>query len=53
METTTPTDPAETSFDIVARQDSLEADVALLRGDVDEVKARVEKIGRVASRPAL
>lgn len=49
----TPTDPAETSFDIVARQDSLEADVALLRGDVDEVKARVEKIGRVASRPAL
>ncbi len=53
METTTPTDPAETSFDIVARQESLEADVALLRGDVDEVKARVEKIGRVASRPAL
>ncbi len=48
-----PTDPAEASFDIVARQDKTEADVATLRSDVDEVKARVDKIGRAAARPAI
>ncbi|MFA6218945.1 MAG: phage major capsid protein [Erythrobacter sp.] len=53
MDTTTPTDPAEASFDIVARQDRTEADVAALRSDVDEVKARVDKIGRAAARPAI
>ena len=55
MDTTTPapTDTAEASFDIVARQDKTEADVAALRSDVDEVKARVDKIGRVAARPAI
>ncbi|WP_100260229.1 phage major capsid protein [Qipengyuania seohaensis] len=54
---TTPTDiasdQAEASFDIVARQDKTETDVAALRSDVDEVKARVDKIGRAAARPAL
>ena len=53
MDNTTPTDPAEASFDIVARQDKTEADVAALRSDVDEVKARVDKIGRAAARPAI
>ncbi len=58
MDTTSPapasaTDPAEASFDIVARQDQAEADIAALRSDVDEVKARVDKIGRAAARPAL
>ena len=58
MDTTTPasasaTDPAEASFDILARQDQAEADIAALRSDVDEVKARVDKIGRAAARPAL
>ena len=54
--TTTPTpaaDPVEASFDIVTRQDKTEADVAALRSDVDEVKARVDRIGRAAQRPAL
>ena len=46
-------DQAEASFDIVARQDKTEADVAALRSDVDEVKARIDKIGRAAARPAL
>ncbi len=53
------TDPLEASFDIVARQDVLEekqdraeADIVMLRSDVDEVKARVDTIGR-AARPAL
>ena len=58
MDTTTPapasaTDPAEASFDILVRQDQAEADIAALRSDVDEVKARVDKIGRAAARPAL
>lgn len=51
--TTTPTDPLEDSFDIVARQDKTEEEVASLRSDVDEVKARVDKIARAASRPAI
>lgn len=54
--TTTPApaaDPVEASFDIVTRQDKTEADVAALRSDVDEVKARVDRIGRAAQRPAL
>lgn len=48
-----PIDPAEASFDIVARQDRVEADVSALRGDVDEVKARVDRIARAATRPAI
>ena len=47
--TATPIDPAEASFDIVARQETTEAAVADLRSDLDRVKAR---IGR-AARPAL
>ncbi|MBY6127177.1 phage major capsid protein [Qipengyuania aquimaris] len=49
--TTTP-DQAEASFDIVARQDKTEADVASLRSDVDEVKTRVDKIAQAATRAA-
>ena len=52
---TTPanTDPVEESFDLVSRQDKSEADIAVLRSDVDEVKARIDKIGRAAVRPAI
>lgn len=50
---TTTTDQLDASFDLVARQDRTEADVATLRSDVDEVKARVDKIGRAAQRPAI
>ncbi|WP_299194976.1 phage major capsid protein [uncultured Erythrobacter sp.] len=46
-------DPAEQSFDIVARQDKAETDIAGLRSDVDEVKARLDKVSRAASRPAI
>jgi HK97 family phage major capsid protein len=46
-------DPLEASFDLVARQDRAESAIATLRSDVDEVKARVDKIGRAAARPAL
>ncbi len=50
---TKPVDTLEQSFDIVARQDRAEADIAALRGDVDEVKARMDKVARAASRPAI
>jgi len=46
-------DPAEASFDILARQDRAETAIAALRSDVDEVKARVDRIGRAAVRPAI
>ena len=56
IQTPTPTqtpapDQAEASFDIVARQDRTEANLAALRGEVDEVKARVDRIGRAADGP--
>ena len=46
-------DPLEASFDIVARQDRAEAEIASLRGDVDEVKSRLDKVARAASRPVI
>jgi HK97 family phage major capsid protein len=49
----TTTDAAEASFDIVARQDKTEAEITALRSDVEDVKARVDKIGRAAQRPAI
>jgi predicted phage gp36 major capsid-like protein len=52
--TTTPAiDPAAASFDLVARQDAAEADIAVLRDEVVEVKARVDRIAIAAQRPAL
>lgn len=46
-------DQLEASFDIVARQDKTESDVTALRSDVDEVKARLDKVAKAAARPAL
>ena len=46
-------DQLDASFDIVARQDKTEADVAMLRSDVDEVKARLDKVAKAATRPAI
>lgn len=52
--TPTPTaDPMEASFDIVARQDKAEADITTLRSDVDEVKSRLDKVARAATRPTI
>ncbi len=47
------TDAMDASFDIVARQDQAEADIASLRSDVDEVKSRLDKVARSATRPAM
>lgn len=41
------------SFDIVERQEAHDAALASLRSDIDEVKGRLEKAGRVALRPML
>lgn len=41
------------SFDLVARQDETEKAVTVLRSDVDEVKARLDRVSRAAARPAL
>jgi HK97 family phage major capsid protein len=53
METTTPTDTLDTSFDLVARQEAAEKAIDTLRGDVDEVKTRLDRVGRAAARPVL
>jgi len=55
---TTTTAPAKAdtmtdSFDIVARQDEADKKITVLRSDVDEVKARLDKVGRAAARPAI
>lgn len=41
----------EASFDLVARQDEAEKAIAGLRGEVDEVKGRLERIGRAPRTP--
>tara|TARA_A100001391_G_scaffold101953_1_gene67772 strand:+ start:23649 stop:24788 length:1140 start_codon:yes stop_codon:yes gene_type:complete len=41
------------SFDLVSRQDEAEKAIKVLRSDVDEVKARLDRVSRAASRPAL
>ncbi len=50
---TTPADPLEQSFDLVERQDKADAEIKSLRSDVDEVKARLDKVSRAASRPSM
>jgi HK97 family phage major capsid protein len=50
----TPTDePLAASFDLVARQESTEQAVTALRGDVEEVKGRLERVSRAAARPPI
>ncbi|WP_419181657.1 phage major capsid protein [Novosphingobium mangrovi (ex Huang et al. 2023)] len=49
----TPTQPLDASFDLVTRQDATEQAVEALRGDVDDVKARLDRVSRAAARPAL
>ncbi len=53
MPLNTETDTLNASFDLVARQDAAEEAIEALRSDVDEVKARLDKVSRAAARPAL
>ncbi|HYD23543.1 MAG TPA: phage major capsid protein [Croceibacterium sp.] len=47
------TEALAASFDLVARQDEAEKAIDVLRSDVDEVKARLDRVSRAAARPAL
>jgi HK97 family phage major capsid protein len=53
MEMNKSTDNLTSSFDIVSRQDSAEKAIKALRSDVDEVKWRLDRMGRAASRPLI
>jgi len=43
----------EGSFDLVARQDAADAAIGELRGQVDEVKGRLDRLGRASGRAPL
>lgn len=53
MNIETKADTLTGSFDIVDRQEAQDAALASLRSDIEEVKGRLEKAGRVALRPML
>jgi len=43
----------DASFDIVARQDAADEAIKGLRGDVEEVKSRLDRVSRAAARPMI
>jgi len=47
------TEALAASFDLVARQDEAEKAIGVLRSDVDEVKARMDRVSRAAARAPL
>jgi HK97 family phage major capsid protein len=51
MELENETGALEASFDVVARQDEADKAIAVLRGEVDEVKGRLDRIGRAPKAP--
>lgn len=53
MESMPPVEALDTSFDLVARQDATDAAVSALRTDVEDVKSRLDRVSRAASRPVI
>jgi len=53
MENTVPVEALDASFNLVARQDAAEEALGALRTDVEEVKSRLDRVSRAASRPVL
>ena len=53
MESPPPVEALDSSFDLVTRQDATEAAVEALRGDVEDVKSRLDRGGRAAARPLM
>ena len=49
----TKADAFDASFDIVAKQDETAAAIEALRGDLAEVKGRIDKVNRAALRPMI
>ena len=52
MESTTPVEALDASFDLVARQDAADEALDALRSDVNEVKSRLDRVSRAAARPS-
>ena len=48
-----PVEALDASFDLVARQDAADEAIGALRGDVDDVKSRLDRVSRAAARPIL
>jgi len=48
-----PVEALDASFDLVARQDAADEAIDALRTDVDDVKARLDRVSRAAARPIL
>ena len=53
MEMTQPVEALDASFDLVARQDAADEAIDALRTDVEDVKTRLDRVSRAASRPVL
>ncbi|EIZ78286.1 hypothetical protein WSK_3168 [Novosphingobium sp. Rr 2-17] len=53
MQSPVPVESLDASFDLVTRQDATEAAVETLRGDVEDVKSRLDRVGRAAARPII
>jgi HK97 family phage major capsid protein len=53
METPIAAEALDASFDIVARQDKTDEAIVSLRADVDDVKARLDRVARAATRPVI
>ena len=47
------TEALAASFDLVSRQDEAEKAIGVLQTDVEEVKARLDRVSRAAARPLL
>ena len=48
-----PQDDLDNSFDLVARADAVDATIGALRGEVAEVKSRLDRVSRDAARPMI
>jgi len=48
-----PVEALDASFDLVTRQDAADEAIGALRNDVDDVKARLDRVSRAAARPIL
>lgn len=53
MEANPPIESLDSSFDLVARQDAAEEAIDALRGDVDDIKTRLDRVARAAARPVI
>lgn len=53
MENETPVEALDASFDLLARQEAAEGALQSLRGEVEEVKSRLDRTARLGGRPAL